>query len=155
MVAHFGSQLIRYTEEFFAVYRDMPRRWAALRASAPRDEELAALLLRLAVGPLHKTALLILSGGGAPAGNRPSLYLVLPDWVLREKRSWHSALLANQQRRVTANSLYRAMWQIAFWLDGASSGSAPDTAGGTSIFEQLPERHATAGESFGGARVEI
>lgn len=65
----------------------------------------------------------------------PPARKVLPDWLLRQRPSWHEALRTNQQRLVTVHELYLAMQQLAAWPEPARkpSGRWP-----LSIFDKLP-----------------
>jgi hypothetical protein len=72
---------------------------------------------------------------GATEHQLPFLYIVVPDWLLKERPAWAVALGRNQRRLVTAHELYRGMQQLAAYPD-------PVEASGTaklSIFDEIPD----------------
>jgi len=146
--------MIGYLEEFWTGYLEAPRRWAAINTMVAHehfmlrlpslDADLAALLLRMAGTALQDTVVLLLSDHGthgiwyteyeigATEHQLPFLYVLAPDWLMRERPEWLRALSVNQRRLVTAHELYRTMRVLAAY---------PETppAPGLTIFQELPE----------------
>ena len=146
--------MIGYLEEFWGAYLDAPRRWAAVNTMVAHehfmlrlpslDADLAALLLRMAATSLQDTVVLLLSDHGthgiwytdyeigATEHQLPFLYVLAPDWLLKERPRWHAALAVNQKRLVTVHELYHAMRHLAAF---------PGDPGGDSksLFEEMPE----------------
>ena len=89
------------------------------------DADLAAMLLRMAATTLQDTVVFLLSDHGthgiwyteyeigATEHQLPFLYVLAPDWLMRERPAWLAALTANQRRLVTVHELYRAMRALA------------------------------------------
>ena len=152
--AHTHQVMIGYLEEFWTGYLEAPRRWAAINTMVAHehfmlrlpslDADLAALLLRMAGTALQDTVVILLSDHGthgiwyteyeigATEHQLPFLYVLAPDWLMRERPEWLRALSVNQRRLVTAHELYRTMRVLAAY---------PETppAPGLTIFQELPE----------------
>ena len=147
--------MIGYLEEFWTSYAEAPRRWAAVNTMVAHehfmlrlpslDADLANMLLRMASSVLQDTVVLLLSDHGthgiwyteyeigATEHQLPFLYVLAPDWLMRERPAWLAALTANQRRLVTVHELYRAMRALALYPE------APEREGGPSIFDEMPE----------------
>jgi hypothetical protein len=147
--------IIGYLEEFWSTYQDAPRRWAAVNTMVAHehfmlrlpslDADLAAMLLRMAATVLQDTVVLLLSDHGTHGiwytdyevggteHQLPFLYVLAPDWIMRQRPGWLEALTKNQKRLVTVHELYRAMQQLAAWPAAPSTGP-----GASTIFDELP-----------------
>ncbi len=150
--------IIGYLEEFLSSYSDAPRKWASVNTMVAHehfmlrlpslDEDMAAMLLRMAPTVLQDTVLILLSDHGthgiwyndheigAAEHQLPFLYVLAPDWLMQERPAWLAALAANQRRLVTARELYRAMLDLAAYPNAAAARSA----GSYSLFDEVPER---------------
>ena len=155
--------LIGYLEEFWSTYADAPRRWAAVNTMVAHehfmlrlpslDADLAALLLRMASSVLRDTVMILLSDHGthgiwyteyeigASEHQLPFLYVLAPDWLLRERPEWLAALTLNQQRLVTVHELYKTMQTLAVFPD-----APPEHSGRPSLFNEVPPGR-TCGEA--------
>ena len=111
------------------------------------DADLAAMLLRMAGTALQDTVVLLLSDHGthgiryteyeigSTEHQLPFLYVLAPDWLMRERPRWFEALRTNQKRLVTAHELYRAMRALA-----AYPSTPPSEEGQKSLFDEMPEK---------------
>ena len=114
------------------------------------DADLADMLLRMAPTVLQETVLLLLSDHGthgiwyndhevgALEHQLPFLYVLAPDWLMRERPAWRDALAVNQRRLVTAHDLYRTMRTLAVWPD------APAGEHGPTILDEIAEERTCA-----------
>ena len=106
--------MIGYLEEWWSSYASAPRRWAAVNTMVAHehfmlrlpslDADLAAMLLRMASTVLQDTVVILLSDHGthgiwyneyelgATEHQLPFLYVLAPDWLLRERPAWAAAL---------------------------------------------------------------
>jgi hypothetical protein len=76
---------------------------------------------------------------GAVEHKLPLLYVVAPDWLMKERPEWLAALHDNQRRLVTVREVYAAMLQLAAFPDAHSLEK-----GLRSLFETLPEQRSCA-----------
>jgi len=154
--------MIGYLEEFWSSYLEAPRRWAAVNTMVAHehfmlrlpslDADLASFLLRSAATILQDTVVLLLSDHGthgiwwteyeigATEHMLPFLYVLAPDWLMRENPSWLAALTANQRRLVTVHELYRAMSVLATWPDPPTDAHRSEP----SLFDEIPEERTCA-----------
>ena len=147
--------MIGYLEEFWTSYQAAPRRFAAVNTMVAHehfmlrlpslDADLASLLLRMAATVLQDTVVLLLSDHGthgiwyteyevgATEHQLPFLYVLAPEWLMRERPEWLAALTANQRRLVTVHELYRAMRALALYPEPI------EREGGLSLFDEMKE----------------
>lgn len=155
--------LMGYLEQWLALYAAAPRRWASINTMVAHehfmlrlpalDDALSTFLERHAAGLLRDTVVMLLSDHGthgiwyndyeigAAEHKLPVLYVLAPDWLMRERPAWQAALRANTRRMVTVRELYHAMVQLAAYPNTASL-----EAGALSILDPLPE-HRTCAEA--------
>lgn len=99
--------------------------------------------------PLQDTVLFLLSDHGthgiwwsnefelgSAEHKLPFLFVVAPDWLLRENPDWHAALTRNQRRLATHYNVHQAMRQLVAWPD---TPPPPDHPGTLSLLEELPQ----------------
>ena len=76
---------------------------------------------------------------GATEHQLPFLYVLAPDWLMRQRPEWLKALTTNQRRLVTVHELHQAMRQLAAYPNDRSA-SAREPPGAASLFDELPHR---------------
>ena len=117
------------------MYSSAPRRFASVNTMVAHehfmfrlnalDDALSSLFLRLEADVLQDTVLFLLSDHGthgiwyndyeigATEHKLPMLYVVAPDWLMKDRPTWLHALRDNQHRLVTPRDVYTAIMQLA------------------------------------------
>ena len=75
---------------------------------------------------------------GAAEHKLPVMYVLAPDWLMREKPHWAEALRVNQKRLVTVREVYESLRELAAWPE------APDGPARPSLFTTLPASRTCA-----------